>query len=190
MDIHPAASTGYKRTRDTSPIMVKHALNSLSATSGYQIMAFLISVHVLFVVIWVGGMFFAYMALRPAAARTLEPSQRLPLWAATFSHFFPWVWLSVLLILVTGLILIVKYFGGMAGSGLYIHIMLGLGILMMLIYMHVFFAPYNRLKKAVEKQDWATGGKALNQIRMLIGINLSIGIITVLIATAGKYLLH
>ena len=153
-------------------------------------MALLISVHVLFVVIWVGGMFFAYMAMRPAAASTLEPPQRLPLWAATFANFFPWVWLAVVLILVSGLLLIFKYFGGMAGSALYIHVMLGLGILMMLIFMHVFFAPYKRLKQAIVIKDWPAGGKALNQIRMLIGINLSLGILTVLIATAGKYLIH
>lgn len=153
-------------------------------------MALLISLHVLFVVIWVGGMFFAYMAMRPAAASTLEPPQRLPLWAATFAHFFPWVWLAVVLILVSGLLLIFKYFGGMAGAALYIHVMLGLGILMMLIFMHVFFAPYKRLKQAVVIKDWPAGGKALNQIRMLIGINLGLGILTVLIATAGKYLIH
>lgn len=153
-------------------------------------MALLISLHVLFVVIWVGGMFFAYMGLRPAAAKTLEPPQRLPLWAATFSHFFPWVWLAVVLILATGLALIFKYFGGMGGAALYIHAMLGLGIVMMLIFMHIYFAPFQRLKRAVSSQDWPAGGKALNQIRKLIAVNLSIGIITVLIATAGKYLIH
>src|SRR5438105_2867776 len=54
--------------------------------------------HLLGVVVWVGGMFFAYMALRPAA-KLLEPAQRLPLWGATFTHFFPWVWVSIILIL-------------------------------------------------------------------------------------------
>jgi uncharacterized membrane protein len=29
---------------------------------------------------WVGGIFFAYMALRPAAMITLEPPVRLKLW--------------------------------------------------------------------------------------------------------------
>lgn len=151
-------------------------------------MALLISLHVLFVVIWVGGMFFAYMALRPAAASVLEPPQRLSLWAASFSRFFPWVWGAIVIILVTGLLLIFKYFGGMAGTAVYIHAMLGLGVLMMLIFVHVFFAPYQRLKRAVAAQDWPAGGKALNQIRVLIAINLSLGLLTVLVATVGKYL--
>ena len=48
-----------------------------------------ISAHILSVVIWVGGMFFAYMAMRPAAASVLEPPKRLSLWLPTFKRFFP-----------------------------------------------------------------------------------------------------
>ena len=59
-------------------------------------------VHILSVVIWVGGMFFAYMALRPAAISTLEPPLRLQLWRQTFKHFFPWVWAAIITLLVTG----------------------------------------------------------------------------------------
>ena len=66
--------------------------------------------------------------------------------------------------------------------------MLGLGIVMMLIFMHVFFAPYGRLKKAVAAQDWPAGGKALGQIRMLVGINTLIGVATIAIASGGQYL--
>jgi uncharacterized membrane protein len=67
--------------------------------------------------------------------------------------------------------------------------MMGLGIVMMIIFLHVFFAPYNKLKKAVVEERWEDGGKALNQIRILVGINTLIGIITILVATAGKYFL-
>ena len=59
--------------------------------------------HILGFTVWVGGMFFAYMALRPVAALQLEPAQRLPLWAGVFARFFPWVWLTVALILASGL---------------------------------------------------------------------------------------
>ena len=52
-----------------------------------------ITLHLLAAVIWVGGMFFAYMALRPATG-SLEPSIRLTLWSQTLKRFFPWVWIS------------------------------------------------------------------------------------------------
>jgi uncharacterized membrane protein len=142
--------------------------------------------HVLSVVVWVGGMFFAYMALRPVAASVLEPPQRLTLWAGVFGKFFPWVWMSVALILATGLHMLMV-FGG-TGAPLYALAMLVLGVLMMLIFAHVFFAPYGRLKRAVAAQDWKAGGAALAQIRMLIGINLSLGLVTIAVVFLGRAL--
>lgn len=142
--------------------------------------------HVLSVVVWVGGMFFAYVALRPAAVQTLEPPQRLPLWAATFERFFPWVWLSVIALLSSGLYLIAAY-GGFGTVGLYVHAMLALGVVMMLIFAHVFFALFPCLRKGVAAQEWKPAGAALAQIRILIGINLSIGIVVIFIAILGKF---
>jgi uncharacterized membrane protein len=143
--------------------------------------------HVLSVVVWVGGMFFAYMALRPVAAGVLEPPQRLTLWAGVFDKFFPWVWVSVVLILLTGLHML-TVFGG-ASAPLYALAMLVLGVAMMLIFAHVFFAPYKKLKRAVAAQDWKAGGAALGQIRMLIGINLSLGLLTIAVVFVGRALL-
>lgn len=140
--------------------------------------------HLLGVVVWVGGMFFAYMALRPVAASVLEPPQRLNLWAGVFAKFFPWVWLSIALILGSGLYMWMAL-GGMAAP-VYIWVMIGLGIVMMLIFAHVFFAAFKKLKRAVAEQAWPAGGAALGQIRMLIGINLSIGLITIVVAIVGR----
>ena len=144
--------------------------------------------HLIAVVIWVGGMFFAYMFLRPVAAAQLEPPARLKLWAGVFSNFFPWVWSSIVAILATGFWMIFGVLGGMAAVGLYVHAMLGLGIVMMLIFLHVYFAPFGRLKRAVAAEDWPAGGKALSQIRVMVGINTLIGMVTVAIAAGGRYM--
>jgi uncharacterized membrane protein len=156
---------------------------------GEFMMGIAVLLHVLSVVVWVGGMFFAYMALRPVAAGQLEPPQRLRLWVGVFARFFPWVWAAVALILATGLWMVFAVFGGIGPSGLYIDLMLGSGIVMALIFFHVFFAPFRRLKRAVAAEDWSAGGKALGQIRMLIGTNLVLGLITVAIASGGRFLL-
>jgi uncharacterized membrane protein len=146
-----------------------------------------IALHLLAALIWVGGMFFAYVALRPAAAGTLEPPLRLQLWVHVFKLFFIWVWLSIITLLATGYWMLFKYFGGFANAGLHIHIMNGAGLIMVLIYLHVFFAPYRRLRHAVITQDYAEGGRQLAQIRKLIALNLSIGLIVVVIASGGRY---
>jgi uncharacterized membrane protein len=151
-------------------------------------MSIALTLHVLSVVVWVGGMFFAYMVLRPVAAIQLETSQRLRLWAAVFSQFFPWVFLAVALIFSTGLLMLINGFGGIASASLDLQLMMGTGIVMMLIFFHVYFAPFQRLKRAVGTEDWTAGGRHLAQMRVLIGINLLLGLITVVIAAGGRYL--
>lgn len=147
-----------------------------------------IALHLLAAVIWVGGMFFAYMALRPAAASTLEPPHRLLLWVHVFKLFFIWVWLSSIILLATGYWMLFDYFGGFANAGMHIHIMHVAGIVMVLIYFHVFFAPYRRLRHAVIMQNYPEGGKHLAQIRKLVALNLLIGLLVVAIASGGRYL--
>lgn len=143
--------------------------------------------HVLSVVIWVGGMFFAYMCLRPIAASQLEPPVRLQLWVGVFGKFFPFVWIAVILLPLTGYMMISNLYDGMGSAPLYVHLMNGTGSLMIFIYLHVFFAPYQRLKRAVAAQDWPTGGKALAQIRVLVGVNTALGLLTALIASGGRF---
>lgn len=152
------------------------------------LMPVLISLHLLAAVVWIGGMFFAWMALRPVAASLLEPPLRLPLWSQSFAKFFPWVWLAVILLPVTGYWMLFDVFGGMGRAGLHIHLMQGIGWLMILLFMHVFFAPYKRLRRAVAAGDWPAGGQQLAIIRKLIGINLTLGLVLVVIVAAGRYM--
>jgi len=147
-------------------------------------MKFMIMLHVLGIVIWVGGMFFAHQVLRPVAADRLEPPLRLPLWVGVFRRFFPWVWASVAVILASGLFMI-GFLGGMGGLPLHVHAMLGTGTAMMAIFAYVFFVPFASLQRAVANQDWKAGGASLANIRQLVGINLSLGLITIAIATTG-----
>lgn len=147
-------------------------------------MRFALLLHVLSVVVWVGGMFLAYLAVRPAAAETLEPPQRLRLWAGIFRRFFRWVWAAVALLLLTGF----SMMGAMERVPAYVQAMAGIGIVMMAIFLHVYFAPYGRLNRAVAAEDWKAGGAALSQIRVLVGINLLLGLANVAVALLGPAL--
>lgn len=137
--------------------------------------------HILGFTVWVGGMFFAYMALRPVAGARLEPPLRLQLWEGVFGKFFPWVWLAVALIFTGG-------FYRMAQMGmppLHVIAMFLIGSVMTGIFAVLFFAPYKRLKTAVAAQDWKSGGQALGTIRKLIGANLILGLLTLALGTLG-----
>ena len=145
-----------------------------------------ISLHLLSAVIWVGGMFFAYLALRPAIAG-VEPLARARIWVSVFQRFFPWVWSSIVVLLSTGFYMLLFNLDGFAHAPVFVHIMLVLGILMMLIFAHVFFAPYRSLRRATESNDEPTAKKSMKQIRILIGINLALGLIVIAVAMLGMF---
>ena len=142
--------------------------------------------HALSAVVWVGGMFFAHQVLRPAAA-TLEPGPRLALWSRVLGRFFAWVFAAVILLLLSGYTMVFAVFGGFAKIGFHIHLMQGIGILMVLLFLHLYFAPWRRFRAAVARQDWAEGGRQLGQIRTIVTVNLVLGIIVVAIGSSGRY---
>ena len=147
-------------------------------------MTFFKLLHILAVIVWVGGMFFAYVVLRPAAVEILQPPERLRLWNNVFSRFFNWVWGAIGIILVTGLYMIYQY-GGMAHVQRYIHVMLLLGLVMVGIYGYVFFACYVPLRLHVANERWKEAGEMLGKIRKLVGVNLTLGLATVCVAVIG-----
>src|SRR6185437_6249999 len=101
--------------------------------------------HALSAVVWVGGMYFAHQVLRPAAAG-LDPAPRLLLWSRVLGRFFAWVIAAIILLLASGYTLVFAVFGGFAAAGLHVHLMQGIGILMMLLFFHLYFAPWKRFR--------------------------------------------
>ncbi len=147
------------------------------------------TIHILGAVIWVGGMFFAHMILRPSAIEKLDPPQRLPLWLAVFGRFFFWVWISVIAILITGYWMIFDVFGGLAGlKATYIHIMHGIGLIMAAIYAYIYFVLFQKFKTAVNAGNFPQGGAIINKIRNMVTTNLVLGLITIIVASGGKYI--
>ncbi len=144
-------------------------------------------VHLLAAVIWVGGMFFAVYMLRPAAG-ALEPSDRAPLWARTFERFFPWVWAALILLPATGYFMIFNGYGGFADLPPAYHSMQAIGWVMIALFLHMWFAPYARFKRAVAASDFPEAGKQLNKIRWIVTINLYLGLINVAAGVAGRFL--
>ena len=142
--------------------------------------------HSLSAVVWVGGMFFAHQVLRPAAA-ALEPGPRLMLWSRVLGRFFGWVFAAIIVLLLTGYAMVFGVYAGFGGIGLHVQLMQGIGILMMLLFCHLYFAPWRRFRTAVARQDWAEGGRQLGQIRTIVTVNLVLGLIVVAIGSSGRY---
>lgn len=133
--------------------------------------------HLAGAIFWLGGMAFMLMALRPALHAQLQPPVRLPLAVAVLKRFFPTVIASIALLLASGVWLLLQARGAQAPAGW--HAMAGIGILMMLIFGHIFFAPWRRLQRAVAAQDWPEGGKRMNQVTLLVKVNFALGWIAI-----------
>ena len=148
--------------------------------------SFALALHILGTVVWVGGMFAAYVCLRPAAG-ALEPPQRLRLWRNFFAKFFPWVWVSVLLLLASGYWMLLTSFGGFAHAPLYINLMQAFGLIMVVLFLWLFHGPWLKFKRAADAQDWPTAAAHLNRIRQIILVNLPLGLIVVVIGGTGRF---
>ena len=145
-----------------------------------------LTLHVLGAVVWVGGMFAAYVCLRPATGM-LEGPQRLQLWRSFFAKFFPWVWICVLLLLGSGYWMLIATFGGFAGAPLYINLMQTLGLIMVALFLWMFHGPWLKFKRAVDAKDFPAAGGHLNRIRQIIMVNLPLGLIVVVIGGTGRF---
>ncbi len=137
-----------------------------------------LAVHVLCAVIWVGGMFFAYVVLRPSLG-VLEPVQRIALHTQVFRRFFLLVWHTMPLILLSGFAVLFGFYGGMAFVGWNVHVMMLLGLIMSAIFLLIVFGPYARFRRTTDR---ATAIASIDRIRKLIGVNLVLGLVTVVVA--------
>ena len=135
------------------------------------------SLHVLAALVWVGGMFFAWMVLRPAAVTALEGPARLKLWVEVFQGFFRWVWGAVVLLPVSGVVMLNMNFNGFEHAPRYVQVMMGLFVVMTALFIRIQALLLPELRTAVQAQDWPAGAAVLGRIRRLVGINLLVGLV-------------
>lgn len=151
-----------------------------------MIYATLKTLHVLSIIVWIGGMVFVHFFLRPAVAQ-LEPPARLRLMHDVLGRFFRAVLAASLLTLASGVWMLGRVARQVVQSGGSFEMPLGwtimavLGVAMVAIFMYIRFVLYKKLSRAVAASEWAAGGAALAQIRTLVSINLGLGVLVLLV---------
>ena len=141
----------------------------------------LLALHLLAAVVWVGGMGFALLVLRPSLA-VLQPPQRLALHAQVFRRFFRIVWHVMPIQIITGYAMIFRVFGGFRGVGWPVHLMNSAGLVMAVVFVVIFFRPWRAFQAAMAAGDLAAAAASADLIRRLIMVNLVIGLATVAVA--------
>jgi uncharacterized membrane protein len=139
------------------------------------------SIHLLAMFVWLGGMFFTLVCLRPALGVLEPPPQRLRLMNAVLGRFFAAVSWAAGLMLATGVLMLPRG----ASSGVQpvpaITAMAALGVVMICVFVFVRLVPFRRLQAAIAEGDAPGAAAALNGIRVLVVLNLAIGVAIVLI---------
>lgn len=146
-----------------------------------------LALHTLAAVIWVGGMFAIYVCLRPALGALETPSDRVKIITATFGKFFPWVWLSILVLFASGYLMLFTTQGGFAFAGMHVHIMQGVAWIMVLLFAWLYWGAWKDLKESVAAENWPQAGGDIGRIRKIIAINLPLGLIIVAIGSSGRW---
>ncbi len=146
--------------------------------------ALLKTLHLLSIILWIGGMAFVLFFLRPALG-SLQPPARVTLMHDVLRRFFGAVSAAIIIVLVSGLWMMGVFASGASDSGVDMPmswmVMATLGILMMAIFGHIRFVLYKRLQRAVAGSDWPAGGAALGSIRVWVLANLFIGLVIILV---------
>jgi uncharacterized membrane protein len=143
--------------------------------------------HVLCALVWVGGMVFSLMVLRPAAHATLEGPQRLALMGAVFGRFFRLLWHVVPILLLSGWAMLFGWYWGFGASVWHVHLMHTTGLVMAAIFVFVALVPLRRMRAALAAGDTAGAAGALDRIRKGVSVNMVIGLATVAVAAWGRF---
>ena len=146
----------------------------------------ILAIHTAAAVVWVGGMFFVVMVLRPALS-PLQPPVALGILRRVMERFFIWVWISVVALLITGYGTVFYAYDGFGSLGVPIHIMQDTGLIMVALFVYLWTVPWREFRRAFDAGDLARAARALNRIRLVIDINMSLGLFTAAIGATGGF---
>jgi uncharacterized membrane protein len=82
--------------------------------------------------------------------------------------------------LLTGWAMVFAVWGGFAALPWSINVMQTLALLMALIFLYIFFSPWQRLRRAIRP-----GPELLPRIRQLVTLNLGLGVVTIVVGALG-----
>ena len=143
--------------------------------------------HLLAVILWVGGMAFAYLIVRPAAGG-LDPLDRMQLWLRIFGRFLPLAGIMILIILASGYWMVLGPWGGARGLPPYLHLMQAVGWVMIAVYLYLLLVPWPHFRGAVAEANTAEAARHLASIRRLVGANTALGLLNAAIGAGGRFL--
>ena len=142
--------------------------------------------HLIAGIVWLGGMTFMLFALRPAAVAAMEPQARAVLMGHVWQRFYALVLAAIVVLFATGTHLYTATFRaaklatGTGGVPLGWNVMLVLGLAMMLVFGHIYFASFKKYKRAIAAAQWPLAAQAGGLIHKMTMLNFTLGWLAIL----------
>ncbi|MFT9400444.1 hypothetical protein [Acetobacter sp.] len=137
-----------------------------------------LALHILCIVVWIGGAVYATAILRPSLS-LLDNTQRNSVHLQTLGRFFKMLTHVIPTALITGWLLILHE-GGFAHVPWTTNAMQGLGVIMALLFVRILTGPYQKARRAIRPQP-----ATFDSIRSQILIIVAMGVLAVLVAAMG-----
>ncbi len=150
-------------------------------TGSQALWGVVLALHLLGIVVWVGGMAYALLILRPSLG-LLDATPRMNVHLQTLRRFFRMVWHVMPIVLITGWLMLVFREGGFALAPWYVNTMQGIGIIMAAVFAWLFFVPYKRLRRAIRPTP-----AQLDAVRLPVLLNLVLGVVVIIVASLGHF---
>jgi uncharacterized membrane protein len=167
-----------------------NAATAQASKENLLLYATLKALHLLGVVVWVGGMAFVLFCLRPAA-RVLEPAARVTLMHAAMKRFIFVVSIAALVLFSSGAAMIAMARSAATRTGLAFNMpldwyaMIAIFFVMLAVFVHIRNVLFRRLDAAVTAARWPDGAAALGAIRWEVSLNLVLGTFVVFLVRLG-----
>ncbi len=78
-------------------------------------------------------------------------------------------------------------FGGFSTLSPYVQLMMVLGGVMIAIFLFLYFVPWRRFRAAVTAADWSVADAHIRSMRLLVGINLLLGLATIVVGSSARF---
>ena len=146
-----------------------------------------LAIHILAVIIWLGGLFFLVVVLGPSA-KSLDAAAAPSFWHRTLSHSLAWGWVSLVAIVGTGVALVFLVFGGYGGHVPNIHrVNMAIGIPAIALYGYTSLMPWRQFGHAARSNDRVVAAKKLHQVRTLLATILVLALSAAFMSALGRY---
>ena len=150
-------------------------------------MTIVFPLHVVATIVLFGGLFFGLAVFRPIA-RDLDVETALSLWQQMLSRFFAWGWVSLLLILVTGIGMVFLKFGGFSGVPMIHRGNMVIGIPAIVLFGYLFVGPWQRYRRTMSRRDWNAAQREIRRVRVVMSIILVLGLVASVVSAVGRYI--